>query len=123
MSASRGHGNCRGHGHGVPGPGVRSGTHTQKQAKEPDVKDEPLSSDPVTITEEEDEDETVIKIKVNQPCTLQKARRGKPFKPAGGGIHKIDKGKECSVELDRTPVKTPKKGKKMTKNQEVKVVE
>ena len=82
MSASRG---C-GHGCGVHGPGVRSGTRTQKQAKEPDVKDEPLSSDPITITEEEDEDETLIKIKVNQTCTLQKARRGKLFKPAGRGI-------------------------------------
>ena len=82
MTAS--HGCCRGGGGGALGY-ARSSSRTQKQAKEPDVKDEPLSSDPVTITEEEDEDETVINIKVNQPC-IQKARRGKPFKPAGRGI-------------------------------------
>ena len=82
-----------------------------------------MSSDPVTITEEEDEDETVIKIKVNQPCIPQKARRGKPFKPAGRGICKNDEVKACSVELDRTPVKTQQKLQKITKKQEVKAVE
>ena len=114
MTASHSHGHGHGHGGGVHGYAVRSSTRTQKQAKEPDVKDEPLSSDPVTITEE-DEDETVIKIKVNQTCIPQKARRGKPFKPAGRGIYKNDEVKECSVELDRTPVKTPQKCQKITK--------
>ena len=110
MTASHGHGH--GHGHGACGY-ARSSRCTQKQAKEPDVKDEPLFSDPVTITEEEDEDETVIKIKVNQPC-IQKARRGKPFKPAGRGIRKNDEVKACLVQLDRKR----KKDSKVTKETE-----
>ena len=103
------HGHGHGCGHGGCGHGVKYSTHTQKQAEEAFVKDEPLSSNPVTITEEEDNDETVIKISVNQPVTAQKASRGKPFKPTGRGIRKIEEVKECLVELDRTPVKIENK--------------
>ena len=59
VGMSHGRGTC---GRGNAGHGHRSSSHTYQSVEKVDVKDEPLSSDPVTITEEEDEDETIIKI-------------------------------------------------------------
>ena len=83
-------------GRGTAGRGHRSSSRTYQSV---DVKDEPLSSDPVTITEEEDEDETIIKIIQNPDIKkgrVPKARRGKPFTASAGAEREIHK---CSVKL------------------------
>ena len=74
VGMSRGRGT---RGRGTAGRSHRSSSRTYQSVEKDDVKDEPLSSDPVTITEEEDKDETIIKIIQNPDIKkgrVQKAR-------------------------------------------------
>ena len=109
-------------GRGTAGHGRRSSSRTYKSVEKIDVKDEPLSSDPVTITEEEDEDETIIKI-IKKPDIkkgrVPKARRGKPFTASAGGDREIRK---CSVEIVREDIQKGVK-KCNNKKEKPKVVE
>ena len=92
------------HGRGTAGHGCRSSSRTYQSVEKVDVKDEPLSSEPVTITEEEDEDETIIKIIQNldiKKGRVPKARRGKPFTASAGAEREIRK---CSVEIVREDI-------------------
>ena len=113
---------CGTRGRGTAGHGHRSSSRTYQSVEKVDVKDEPLSSDPVTITEEEDEDETIIKIIQNPDIKkgrVPKARRGKPFTASAGAEREIRK---CSVEIVREDIQ---KGvqKCNNKKEEPKVVE
>ena len=101
VGMSRGRGT---RGRGTAGRGRRSSSRTYQSVEKVDVKNEPLSSDPVTITEEEDEDETIIKIIQNPDIKkgrVQKARRGKPFTASAGAEREIRK---CSVEIVREDI-------------------
>ena len=92
------------HSRGTAGHGHRSSSRTYQSVEKVDVKDEPLSSDPVTITEEEDKDETIIKIIQNpdiEKGRVQKARRGKPFTASAGAESEIRK---YSVEIVRADI-------------------
>ena len=113
---------CGTRGRGTAGRGRRSSSHTYQSVEKVDVKDEPLSSDPVTITEEEDKDETIIKI-IQKPDIkkgrVPKARRGKPFTASAGAEREIRK---CSVEIVREDIQKGVK-KRNNKKEEPKVVE
>ena len=119
VGMSHGCGTC---GRGTAGHGHRSSSHTYQSVGKVDVKDEPLSSDPVTITEEEDKDETIIKIIQNPDIKkgrVPKARRGKPFTASAGAERKICK---CSVEIVREDIQKGVK-KRNNKKEEPRVVE
>ena len=113
---------CGTRGRGTAGHGHRSSSRTYQSVEKVDVKDEPLSSDPVTITEEEDKDETIIKIIQNPDIKkgrVPKARRGKPFTASAGAEREIRK---CSVEIVREDIQKGVK-KCNNKKEEPKVVE
>ena len=113
---------CGTRGRGTEGCGHRSSSRTYQSVEKVDVKDEPLSSDPVTITEEEDKDETIITIIQNPDIKkgrVPKARRGKPFTASAGAEREIRKS---SVKIVREDIQ---KGVKRHNNEkeEPKVVE